>query len=148
MKVKFKKLHPDAKIPQYAKPGDAGLDLYCVSMKPEIRITNHRKECVYLEFYTGLAIEVPEGYVGLLFPRSSISNTSMTLSNSVGILDSSFRGEVTFRFRNINNNLNAYQVGDKIGQLLVIPFPKIEMEETEYLSETERGSGGYGSSGR
>jgi len=154
MKLKFKKLHPEAKIPKYAKSGDAGLDLTAVSMSVGIDKVKapgsnvyYTKE-KYLEYHTGLACEIPEGYVGLLFPRSSISNTAMDLCNAVGVLDSGYRGEITFRFRNVNNGLDAYKVGDKIGQLLVVEIPRIEVEEVTELSESERNESGFGSSGR
>ncbi len=90
MKVKIKRLNSNAKIPTYANPGDAGMDIYATSMK----FTED-----YIEYGTGLSFEVPEGYVMLIFPRSSISNKDLVLSNSVGVLDSGYRGELRFRFK-------------------------------------------------
>ena len=90
MKVKIKKLHEDAVIPSYAKHGDAGVDLYSV------RVDKDKKQNDV--HYTGLAIEIPEGYVGLLFPRSSISKTSCFLRNAVGVIDSGYRGEIMLKF--------------------------------------------------
>jgi dUTP pyrophosphatase len=146
MKVNIKKLTKNAVVPTYAKPGDAGCDLVAVSYKVEIDEFGHE-----LEVYgTGLAFEIPEGYAGLLFPRSSISKKSLSLSNSVGLLDSGFRGEVLFKFRSTkkaNEKENIYKIGDRIGQIVIIPFPKIEYTEVEELSETARGLGGYGSTG-
>lgn len=139
MKVKVKKLHPEAQIPKYAKKGDAGLDVVATRVI--------RNEYNFIEYGTGIAVEIPTGYVGLLFPRSSISNTSFTLCNSVGVVDSGYRGEITFRFRNTGTFAKAYKPGDKIGQLVILPYPSIELEESEELSSTERGSGGYGSTG-
>ena len=138
MRVKLKKLHKDAVIPRYSKPGDAGLDLTAIS-----KISNTTFQCTY---GTGLAIEIPIGYVGLIFPRSSIRNLELTLSNSVGVIDSGYRGEIQFTF-NKTNGLDSfdYKVGDRIGQLIIIPYPHIEFEEVEELSYTERGTGGYGS---
>jgi dUTP pyrophosphatase len=140
MQVKIKKVHPDAVIPSYSKIGDAGLDLTAVSVTDTVG---------YLEYSTGLAFEIPEGYVGLIFPRSSISNKGLILANSVGVLDSNFRGEITFRFKYLNNKLasEVYKVGDRIGQIIIMPIPTVEFIEVDTLTETNRGAGGYGSSG-
>ena len=138
MKVKIKKLHQDAVIPSYAKHGDAGVDLYSIRMdKDKNRNDVH---------YTGLAIEIPEGDVGLLFPRSSISKTSCCLRNSVGVIDSGYRGEIMLKF-GCSSNLGCYKVGDRIGQLIIMPYPQVQFEEVEELSDTDRGSGGFGSTG-
>jgi len=155
MKVKIKKLHEDVVLPAYGKPGDAGMDLVAISKE-------FNQEFGFFEFGTGLAIEIPEGYVGLLFPRSSISKSKFTLLNSVGVIDSGYRGEIKLRFGIYSHFLASrlkevidavdsqqieYQVGDKIGQLMIIPYPQIEFEEVEELSETERAAGGFGSTG-
>lgn len=151
MKVKIKRLHDDAKIPSYAKYGDAAQDLTAVRLV----IDEYGNKC----YGTGLAFEIPEGYVGLLFPRSSNCRTDLILTNSVGILDSGFRGEVLFKFRDLTDYINpsdlpdfnqnpGYRIGDRIGQILIIPYPKIEFVEVEELSQSERGESGYGSSGR
>jgi dUTP pyrophosphatase len=141
MKVKIKKLTQKAIVPEYAKAGDAGLDLVATSIN---------ETEMYVEYGTGLAFELPEGYVGLIFPRSSLSNYHLSLSNSVGVVDSGYRGEVKFRFKKTDDHWSAkyYKVGDKIGQLIVMPFPKVELIEVEELSSSERGEGGYGSSGK
>ena len=89
MKIKIKKLHNDAVIPQYAKPGDAGMDLTAVDVSADLG---------YLTYKTGIAIQIPEGHVGLLFPRSSIYKTGQTLSNCVGVIDSGYRGEIMMKF--------------------------------------------------
>ncbi|WP_187260763.1 dUTP diphosphatase [Pontibacter beigongshangensis] len=140
MKVKVKKLVERAVIPTYSKPGDAGLDLTAVDYSETDR---------YQEYHTGLSFEIPEGYVGLLFPRSSITKHDMLLKNSVGVIDSSFRGEVTLRFQRVSSGMNPlrkdYEVGDRIGQLIILPYPKIEFEEVQELSASERGTGGFGS---
>lgn len=141
MKVRIKKLNPLAVIPQYAKAGDAGLDL--------VGITVSDSSPEYLEYGTGLSIEIPEGYVGLIFPRSSISKMDLILANSVGVIDSGYRGEIKLRFKRIDLVYNNYySLGDKIGQLVIIPYPSIELEEVEELSDSERGEGGFGSSGK
>jgi len=142
MKVKIKKLVPEAVIPAYSNPGDAGLDLVATYVKVE----DHNKYG-YFEYGTGIAVEIPEGYVGLVFPRSSICKTGMILSNSVGVIDSSYRGEIKFRFKYVSGTA-SYEVGDRVGQLIIIPYPVVEFEEVDELSETQRGSGGFGSSGK
>lgn len=137
LKIKIKKLATEAVLPQYAKPGDAGLDVYAVS-----RIETEK----YIEYGTGIAFELTEGYVMLVFPRSSISNTHLILANSVGVLDSGYRGELKLRFRKTGEAI--YEIGDKVGQIMILPYPQIEFEETEELAESVRGVGGFGSSGQ
>lgn len=139
MKVKIKKLHPDAVIPKYAKLGDAGMDL--VAIDEQWNDTN-----TMVTYNTGLSMEIPEGYVGLLFPRSSISKTDLILSNSVGVIDSGYRGSIMFKFRYPEEGM-VYDVGDRIGQIIIMPYPQIEFEEVEELSTSERGEGGFGSTG-
>lgn len=141
LEVKVKKLHPNAIIPSYAKPGDAGMDLTATSKwwDPDL-------QCVV--YGTGLAFEIPEGYVGLIFPRSSICKVPLMLSNSVGVIDCMYRGEVRFFFRPTDRPRKNYEVGDRIGQMIVMPFPKVKMIEVAELSNTERGTGGFGSSGK
>jgi dUTP pyrophosphatase len=140
-KVKIKRLHKDAVIPSYSKQGDAGMDLVATSKFYD----DFDNVC----YGTGLALEIPEGYVGLLFPRSSISKTDLTLRNSVGIIDSGYRGEITFKFNNIlMSSCEPYNVKERIGQLIIMPYPTIEFEEVEELSTTERGVQGFGSSGK
>src|SRR6056300_2025444 len=126
MQVKIKRLHPEAVVPRYAKPGDAGMDLTAVDVAADKG---------FLTYRTGLAIEIPEGHVGLLFPRSSIYKTGMTLSNCVGVIDSGYRGEVMLKFRDQHrDHSNAYDVGDRVGQLIIMPYPQVEFEEVENLS--------------
>ena len=140
-KVKIKRLHKDAVIPSYSRQGDAGMDLVATSKFYD----DFDNVC----YGTGLAIEIPEGYVGLLFPRSSISKTDLTLRNSVGIIDSGYRGEITFKFNNIlMSSCEPYNVKKRIGQLIIMPYPTIEFEEVEELSTTERGAQGFGSTGK
>lgn len=141
MKVRVQKLDPKAVIPTYAKHGDAGMDLTAVSFDDS--------QAEYIEYGTGLALEIPEGYVGLVFPRSSISKMDLSLANSVGVIDSGYRGEVKCRFKRIDLVYdNYYKVGDKIAQLVILPYPKVVFDEVLLLSETERASGGFGSSGK
>ena len=144
MKIKIKKLDEKAVIPSYAKIGDAGLDLVAVS-KNFVKSGGGE----FIEYGTGLAVEIPEGHVGLIFPRSSVSNVNLMLTNKVGVIDSGYRGEIKFRFKHIrkDSSLKEYEVGDKIGQMIIIPYPSVEFEETLELSESSRGAGGFGSSG-
>ncbi len=141
LQVAVKKLHPNAVIPKYAKPGDAGLDLTATSI-----ISNTTFEVTY---GTGLALEIPTDHVGLIFPRSSVRNYELMLSNCVGVIDSGYRGEIQFTF-NKTNGLDSlkYKVGDRIGQLVILPYPQVTLIEEQELSETERGENGFGSSGK
>lgn len=140
MKVKFKKLSPEAVVPSYAKPGDAGMDLVATSKE-------YDSEKEKLVFGTGLAVEIPDGHVGLLFPRSSIVKTLLTLANSVGVIDSGYRGEIKVVFDPGHRPKKNYEVGDRIAQLIIMPFPRVEPVEAFDLSDTDRGSGGFGSTG-
>jgi dUTP pyrophosphatase len=136
MKVRLKKLHQDAIVPSYAKHGDAGMDLTAVSMETTVD---------YVEYKTGIAIEIPEGYVGLLFPRSSNSKKDLLLCNSVGVVDSAYRGEICLRFKTTCQSPKLYSVGERVGQIMILPYPQIQFDEVEELTETERGTGGFGS---
>lgn len=156
LKVKVKKLHPDAIIGDYAKNGDAGIDLVAISK-------DYDKDGNVV-YGTGLAFEIPYGYVGLLFPRSSNSKKDLYLTNHVGVIDSSYRGEVTLKYRptdvrmefekySTGNILKSkesivYDIGDKIGQLIIIPYPQVKLVEVTELSDSDRGTGAYGSTGK
>ena len=98
-------------------------------------------------YLTGIALEIPPGYVGLLFPRSSVSKTCLSLANSVGVVDSGYRGEIMLKYRDAGEANSFYKTGDRVGQLIVLPYPQIELIEVEELSSTERGDGGFGSTG-
>jgi dUTP pyrophosphatase len=144
MKVNIKKLHPAAVIPTYAKEGDAGMDLVATSIISETH--------TQITYGLGVALEIPEGFVGLVFPRSSIRKTRLQLSNSVGVIDSGYRGELQATFNKIittiENQKNDYKIGDRIAQIMIIPHPPIEFKEVDDLSDTERGDGGFGSTGK
>ena len=145
MKVRIKKLNEHAVMPKYATPGDAGMDLTAVSK----RIDEHGN----VVYGTGLAFEIPDGHVGLLFPRSSNSKKDLLLSNSIGVLDSGYRGEVLFKFKPSDcrfkiDELDTYQVGNRIGQIIILPYPQIEFELINELSDTQRGPAGFGSTGK
>lgn len=181
MNVKIKRLSDEAVIPTYAHPTDAGMDITATR-----RWTDEYGNICY---GTDLAFSLPEGYAMLIFPRSSVSKYDLSLCNSVGILDSSYRGELIFKFtptlavcgisednddddteswdlgdddviiaipgstpylpKNIMHwDQSLYNVGDKIGQIVIIPYPHIEFDEVDELDETERGTGGFGSTDR
>ena len=143
MKVQIKKLNENAVIPSYAKSGDAGMDLVATSIISETD--------TQITFGIGLALEIPFGFVGLIFPRSSVRKTRLMLSNCVGVVDSGYRGELQATFNKVNQNSiaeNDYKVGDRIAQIMIIPHPPIEFEEADELSDTERGEGGFGSTGK
>ena len=152
MKVNVKKLHSNAIIPTYAKHGDAGMDLTAISKEYD----EHGNVC----YGTGLAFEIPNGFAGFLFPRSSNTKKDLILGNSVGVIDSGYRGEVVFKFKLVMNcqkfekakqdgsagfHLDVYNVGDRIGQIIIMPYPQIEFNLVDELSETDRGVGGFGS---
>lgn len=192
LKVKIKKLVPEAIIPTYAKDGDMGMDVTATSVE-------YDRELDCFVYHTGLAFELPKGYGMLIFPRSSNRKTNCYMANHVGILDSGYRGELLLCFKykdsvlsilssfrsdkfieRIANNLETkdvkrlamaliktsndiinddlqlndfmanfapYKVGDRIGQIVIVPYPNVEFEETNILSESERGAGGHGSTG-
>lgn len=148
--LKIRKVHPAAVVPRYAKPGDAGMDLTAVSAE----FVEPRK--IKVDF--GIQMEIPEGHVGLIFPRSSVQKTFCRLSNSVGVIDSGYRGNVMAVFDVLDvcpegetDALVAaeklYAPGMRCAQIIVMPYPHVNVEVAETLSETERGAGGYGSSG-
>jgi dUTP pyrophosphatase len=141
MELKVKLLNDSAKLPAYAKPGDFGLDLTATSK--EYDSVND-----VLIFGTGLSVEIPVGHVGFIFPRSSVYKTGLSLANSVGCIDAGFRGEIKVLFYTGNRPKKNYEVGDRIAQLAIIPFPYVNIKQVDELSETERGSGGFGSSGK
>lgn len=142
MKIHFKKLVQTAQKPKFGKPGDAGADLVATSVD-----FSRKNQVVY---GTGIAVEIPEGMVGLVFPRSSVRNYDLSMANSVGVIDSGYRGEimVTFNVLNLHTVENSYQVGDRIAQLIIIPVPLAKYVEVEELSETQRGQQGHGSTGK
>ena len=136
--VKIRKVHPDAVIPFRAHATDAGMDVTAISME----ITED-----YVEYDTGLQFQLPEGYAMLIFPRSSNSKKDLLLCNSVGILDAGYTGNLKLRFKLTTEGYTEkiYNPGDKVGQIMIIPYPEINFIETEVFNETERGNGGFGS---
>lgn len=141
MKVKIKKLDSNAVIPKYSTDGSAGMDITATSKTWD--------EYGNVVYGTGISLEVPKGYVALLFPRSSNSKYDLLLCNSVGVIDSDYRGEIIFKYRAVfTQRIKSYTIGERVGQIIIIPYPQIEFDEVEELSETERGSGGFGSTGK
>lgn len=172
LKVNIKRLSDNAVIPTYAHATDAGMDLVATSKTID--------EYGNVVYGTGIALEIPDGYVGLVFPRSSNSKKHLLLTNSVGIIDSGYRGEIMFKYRSSaitvcyrkfkdrlaqlllgsrrsqkrrgvhteTWHLSEYEVGDRVGQLIILPYPRVEFEETNELSASDRGTGGYGSTGK
>ena len=142
MRIRFKKLDPKAVPPRQGTPGSAGFDLTATSR-------NFDGEHSVWEYGTGLAVEIPEGFVGLLFSRSSVYRTGDILSNGVGIIDRDYRGEIRAKFYGVDHLFDCpYEVGDRIGQLVIVPISEVEYVEAEELTPTGRGAGGYGSTGR
>lgn len=141
MKIKVKRLNELAMLPTKAHATDAGFGLYATS-----KTYDNDNNVVY---GCGLAFEIPEGYMGLVFPRSSNAKKSLLLSNSVGVIDAGYRGEVTAKFKRLYPiSQGEYAIGERFAQLIMMPIPVVEFEEAEELSESERGVGGYGSSGK
>tara|TARA_B110000495_G_scaffold202024_1_gene220946 strand:- start:3831 stop:4256 length:426 start_codon:yes stop_codon:yes gene_type:complete len=140
MNVKFKKLNDRAVIPSRAHKYDAALDLVATSKE-------ERKQWGYVEYGTGLAMEIPSFCVGLIFPRSSISKTCHFLRNSIGVIDSGYRGEIKLRFSIDNSENIEYDLYNKIGQLMIIELPNLSISEVSTLEGSERGGGGFGSTG-
>ena len=140
MNIKFKKLNEKAVIPSKAHEYDAALDLTATSKEV-------RDQWGYIEYGTGLAMEIPHFCVGLIFPRSSISKTSNHLRNSVGVIDSGYRGEIKLRFSIDNSENIEYDLYNKIVQLMIIELPNLSISEVNALEPSERGGGGFGSTG-
>jgi dUTP pyrophosphatase len=172
MELKFKKLHEDAVLPSYALSGDAGLDLTAID--------NGERKDSYVQYKLGIAVEIPKGYVGLLFPRSSISKKDLMQANAVGVIDSGYRDEVMIRHKiipswhqlvrlvcefaktikdcrwhdeiettveNEYSKFSTYKKGDRVGQLIVVPYPECDVMWVDKLSESKR-TGGFGHTGK
>jgi dUTP pyrophosphatase len=139
MKVKFKKLDEEGVTPTYAKPGDAGLDLTAIEGSTDPR-------GIYT-YKTGIAVEIPEGFMGLIFPRSSVYKQDLILSNSIGVIDSGYRGEIIIKYRETKPYPSFFVKGERVAQLIILPVPYVTLIEVEELTETARGEGGHGSTG-
>jgi dUTP pyrophosphatase len=161
MKMKIKKLSPEAVLPARAKEGDAGYDVIAIADGV------WSKDKTYIEYSTGLSVELPIGYHVELFPRSSISKTDLLLANSIGLVDNGYRGELLLRFKYVHRHTDLptgeipmsaaidhvmaepilYKKGDKIGQIVVRKTYELPVEEVSELSDSDRGTGGFGSTG-
>ena len=142
MEIKFKKLDQRAVAPVRAHNTDAGFDLVATDITTEIN------ECgqLILVYHTGIAVEIPEGYFGLLVPRSSVFKKSLMLTNHAGVIDSGYRGEVMAKFRSTTDVVPAvYKPGEKFAQLLILPCVEASFTESLELSDSDRGVDGYGS---
>ena len=142
MRLEFRRLDPDAKLPTYARPGDAGLDL---SSAVDVTVEPGRRAMIP----TGLAVAIPEGHAGLVLPRSGLaSKQGLTLANSPGLIDAGYRGEVTCAVVNLDpGEPVTIRRGDRIAQLVVVEVPAMEPVWVDELPASERGPGGFGSSG-
>lgn len=144
MVIRFKRLSDNAIAPVKAHATDAGFDLTCT------RITTEINECgqLVLVYHTDIAVEIPDGYFAALVSRSSISKKSLLLTGGIGVIDSEYRGEITAKMKATTDVVPAiYKEGERFAQLLILPVPDVQFEESETLSETERGENGYGSTG-
>lgn len=142
MQIQFKKLSEDAVIPQYAHPSDAGMDLIATRFTQEVDEAGK----VVLVYHTDLACKLPENTVGLLFMRSSVSKKSVTLTNSVGVIDEGYTGEIMLKFKLTTDAVpSIYKPFEKVGQLVVVPKLALDIVEVDELPITDRGAGGFGS---
>lgn len=143
--MRIKKLHEKAVVPHYATEGSAGLDLTVISDEDTIVIPY--KSTMLCR--TGLAFEIPKGYVGLIYIRSSVgSKLDLVLSNQVGVIDSDYRGEVMLPLRNLGRSARVINSGTRIAQMVITPINQVNIEVVDELSETKRGVGGFGSTGK
>ena len=144
MKVRFVRLDPRAKVPVYGTPDAAGADLCCL---PDGDVTVEPGQTHV--FHTGLSVEIPRGYAGLVYPRSGIAcKRDLAPANKVGVIDADYRGEIMIALHNHGTVPQTVAGGERIAQLVVTPFLTVEFEEADRLSDTARGSGGFGSTGR
>ena len=142
MKLQFQRIDPEAKLPQRAHSGDAGLDL---ASTIDVEVPAGERAMVP----TGVAVAIPPGHAGLVLPRSGLaSRHGLTLANAPGLIDAGYRGEITCAVVNLNRSVPVRIVrGDRIAQLVIVAVPDVEPEWTDELPGSERGSGGFGSSG-
>jgi len=140
MKLKVQKLSPSAKLPEYAHPGDAGMDIFSsehISLEPD----------KYLAIATGISVEIPKGFVGLIWDKSGLS-TNHGLKVLGGVIDSGYRGEIRIGIINLSNKVYTFEVGDKVAQMLIQQIENPKIVEVKSLAETKRGHKGFGSTGK
>lgn len=144
MKIKVKKLTPEAVVPTLGSKFAAGADLYSAE-KGDVVIAPGETKFIG----TGIAVEIPEGYVGLVYARSGLAcKRGLAPANKVGVIDSDYRGEIKVALLNHGKEPQALEKGERIAQMVVAPYLSVTYEETGELSDTERGEGGFGSTGR
>lgn len=136
--IRFKKTNPKAVIPFYATDGANAMDLTAVAIE--------HLDSEHIKYNFGLAFEIPKGKVGLIFPRSSCFKQRQIMSNCVGVIDSDYRGEISAVM--IGTTETSYKVGERVAQIMFIDAPQVELIEVDELSNTNRGNGGYGSTGK
>jgi dUTP pyrophosphatase len=143
MELQVRRLDPDAPLPEVAHPGDAGLDL---AANADLRLDPGERALVP----TGIAVAVPEGYAGLVLPRSGLATRhGITLANAPGLIDSGYRGEVMLAVVNLDpRKSHTIKKGDRIAQLVVTPVEAVEVVQKDTLPASDRGEGGFGSTGR
>lgn len=144
MKVNFKKLSETAVKPTYGSEFAAGMDMYA-DIQEDVDIEAGQ---TYM-CSTGIAMEIPEGYVGLLFARSGLaSKQGLAPANKVGVIDSDYRGEIKVALHNHSGETRTIKAGDRIAQLAIVPFLRVDLDEVDELNDTDRGEGGFGSTGK
>ena len=141
--VKLKKLHPDARVPAYGSASAAGADLYALCQEP---VTISPGETLLI--HTGVALEIPEGLVGLIYARSGLATKrGLAPANKVGVIDSDYRGEIMVALHNHGTVAQTLENGERVAQLVIAPYFRAEFLEAESLEDTDRGAGGFGSTG-
>lgn len=140
MQIKAKRLNPEAKLPSYAHPGDAGADCFC---HEQITIAPGERRYIGL----GFALEIPHGYVALLYDKSSVPH-KYGLKLYAGVVDAGYRGEYMAGLVNLSDKPHTFEKGEKVAQLLIMPIATGEIVEVDELSDSERGAGGFGSTGK
>ena len=144
MKVNFKVLGEGATAPAYATEYAAGADLYNLKGEAVTLLPGETKL-----IHTGIALEIPDGYVGLIFARSGLAaKRGLAPANKVGVIDSDYRGEIMVALHNHSSILQTVEGGERVAQISIVPYLKVEFEETDVLTETVRGEGGFGSTGK
>lgn len=142
--INIKKLDPNAKVPTFGSPFAAGFDLYACNSRP---ITIPAGETVLI--HTGLAMEIPVGYGGFVYARSGLATKKgLAPANKVGVIDADYRGEILVALHNQSKIDQEIDAGERIAQMVIAPFLKVDFQEVDRLEETGRGSGGFGSTGR
>ncbi len=142
--LRIKKLNENAIIPTYGTEYSAGADLYALPGEPTV-IPAHKTVLIH----TGLAIEIPEGYAGMIFARSGLATKrGLAPANKVGVIDADYRGEIMVALHNHTDSDATVEGAERVAQLVIMPFLKAEFEVAEELSDTVRGEGGFGSTGK